>query len=50
MALVQIPKVKRKERKPTKLIIFSILSAVSLFALIIEILIIVGLANGIAHM
>ncbi|MCR5340588.1 MAG: hypothetical protein K6E60_04500 [Saccharofermentans sp.] len=50
MALVQIPKVKRKERKPTKLIIFSILSSVSLFALAIEIWIIVNLANGVAHM
>ena len=50
MALVQIPKVKRKERGPTKLIVFGILSSVSLFALAIEILIIVSLANGVAHM
>ena len=50
MALVQIPKVKRKERKPTKLIVFGILSSVSLFALAIEIWLVVSLANGVAHM
>ncbi|MBE7069526.1 MAG: hypothetical protein E7386_03380 [Ruminococcaceae bacterium] len=50
MALVQIPKVKRKENKPTKLIVFAILSTVFLFELIIEILLITYLAMGLAHM
>ena len=50
MTLAQIPKVKRKERKPTKLIVFAILSTVFLFELIIEILLITYLAMGLAHM
>ena len=50
LALAQIPKVKRKERKPTKLIVFGILSSVFLFETVIEILLIIGLAQGIAHM
>jgi hypothetical protein len=50
MTLVQIPKVKRKERKPTKLIVYGILSSVFLFELVIEILLIVYLAMGLAHM
>lgn len=50
MTLAQIPKVKRKERKPTKLIVFAILSSVCLFELIIEILLIIYLAMGLAHM
>lgn len=50
MTLAQIPKVKRKERKPTKLIVFAILSSVCLFELIIEILLITYLAMGLAHM
>ena len=50
MTLVQIPKVKRKENKPTKLIVFGILSSVFLFELVIEILLIIYLAMGIAHM
>ena len=50
MALVQIPKVKRKERGPTKLIVFGILSSVFLFELVIEILLIIYLAMGLAHM
>ena len=50
MTLAQIPKVKRKENKPTKLIVFGILSSVSLFALAIEIWLVVSLANGVAHM
>ena len=50
MTLAQIPKVKRKERKPTKLIVFGILSSVFLFETVIEILLIIGLAQGIAHM
>ena len=50
LALVQIPKVKRKEKRPTKLIVFGILSSVFLFELVIEILLIIYLAMGIAHM
>jgi 1,4-dihydroxy-2-naphthoate octaprenyltransferase len=50
MTLAQIPKVKRKERKPTKLIVYGILSSVFLFETVIEILLIIGLAQGIAHM
>lgn len=50
MTLAQIPKVKRKERKPTKLIVYGILSSVFLFELIIEILLITYLAMGLAHM
>jgi hypothetical protein len=50
MTLAQIPKVKRKERKPTKLIVYGILSTVFLFELIIEILLIIYLAMGLAHM
>ena len=50
MTLAQIPKVKRKERTPTKLIVFAILSTVFLFELIIEILLITYLAMGLAHM
>lgn len=50
MTLAQIPKVKRKERKPTKLIVFAILSSVFLFELVIEILLITYLAMGLAHM
>jgi len=50
MTLAQIPKVKRKERKPTKLIVYGILSSVFLFELVIEILLITYLAMGLAHM
>ena len=50
LALAQIPKVKRKERKPTKLIVFGILSSVFLFELVIAILLIIYLAMGLAHM
>ena len=50
MTLAQIPKVKRKENKPTKLIVFGILSSVFLFELVIEILLIIYLAMGLAHM
>lgn len=50
MTLVQIPKVKRKERRPTRLIVFGILASVFLFATGIEVLFIISLAQGIAHM
>lgn len=50
LALVQIPKVKRKERKPVKLIVFGAISSQCLLGTIIEILFILWLAQGIAHM
>ena len=50
LALVQIPKVKRKERKPVKLIVFAALALQFLLGTIIEILFILWLAQGIAHM
>ena len=50
LALVQIPKVKRKERKPVKLIVFGAISLQCLLGTIIEILFVLWLAQGIAHM
>ena len=50
LALVQIPKVKRKERKPVKLIVFGAIATQCLIGTIIEILFILWLAQGIAHM
>ena len=50
LALVQIPKVKKKERRPTKLIVFGILSSVFLCGTAVEIFFIIMLAAAVAHM
>ena len=50
LALVQIPKVKRKETGKAKLVTFSVLSSVFLFYTIIEVVFIIMLASAVAHM
>lgn len=50
LALTQIPKVKRKESRPTKLIVFGILATVFLFGTALEIFFIIMLAAAVAHM
>ena len=50
LALVQIPKVKKKETKPTKLIVFGILASVFMFGTAIEIFFMIMLASAVAHM
>lgn len=50
LTLIRIPKVKRKEERPAKLIIFAAISTYCVTMLIVEIAVIVWLAMAVAHM
>ena len=50
LALVQIPKVKRKETGKAKLVTFAVLSSVFLCYTVVEIVFICILAAAVAHM
>lgn len=50
LALTRIPKVKKKEERPVKLIVFAVIDTYFACILIIEIVIIASLAAAVAHM